>query len=297
MFRTMLKMVVQPVVQPTRIMGERNMATLKEIKLRLKSITSIRKITKSMKMVSAAKFSRSERALKAGAANGPASVALLEKTQIQLSDTTDKQVFIIVSSDRGLCGGIHSGLGRFIRAKLNALPANVESSLVCVGDKVRGILSRTHQDLFSVTANAYGRLPPQFVEASHVAQMVLKAGNFSSGKIIYNHFKSAVAYEVNERPIFTAPAIEDKDALSAYDDLDSNKLQSYAEFTMATNLYFSMLQNAASEQSARMAAMDNASNNASDMIKSLSQKYNRTRQAVITTELIEIISGASAMAS
>lgn len=296
MFSTMLK-AVQPVVQPAGIAGVRNMATLKEIKLRLKSITSIRKITKSMKMVSAAKFARAERALRAGSANGPASVALLEKTQITLPET-DKQLYIIVSSDRGLCGGVHSGLGRFIRAKTAALPANVETNIVVVGDKVRGILSRTHQDKFCVTANAYGRLPPQFVEASHVAQMVLKSGTeFSSGKIIYNHFKSAMAYEVTERPIFTAAAIEDKDALFSYDDLDTNKLQSYSEFTLATNLYYSMLQNAASEQSARMAAMDNASNNASEMIKSLSQKYNRTRQAVITTELIEIISGASAMAS
>jgi F-type H+-transporting ATPase subunit gamma len=293
MFGSMLKTVAQPTAG---IAGVRNMATLKEIALRLKSITSIRKITKSMKMVSAAKFARAERALKAGAANGPASIALLEKTGLELPET-DKQLLVVISSDRGLCGGVHSGIGRYIRAK-TANQTGVDNELVVVGDKCRGILARTHQDSFLVTANAYGRMPPQFVEASHVAQMVLNSGSeYTSGKIIYNHFKSAMAYEVTERPIFSGAAIEDKEALFSYDDIDSGKLQSYAEFSLATNMYYAMLQNLASEQSARMAAMDNASNNASDMIKTLSQKYNRTRQAVITTELIEIISGASAMAS
>lgn len=288
MFRVGLQAFTAPM--PCIGMQVRGMATLKEISMRLKSVKSIQKITKSMKMVSAAKYARAERNLRAGKATGTAASALLDKTKMKL-DTT-KPLVIAISSDRGLCGGVHSGVAKYIKRMTDL----GESKVVIVGDKVRGILARTHKDNILVSANNYGRSPPLFLEASFVAQEVLNSGYaFSSGKIIYNKFKSAVSYEVSEKAVSSPSALEGKEELNAYDDIDADVLKSYSEFNLAATVFYTMLEAQASEQSARMSAMENATNNASDMIGTLQRTFNRTRQAVITTELIEIISGAAAM--
>lgn len=104
-----------------------------------------------------------------------------------------------------------------------------------------------------------------------------------------------MSYEVQERPVLSAQSLEGKEQLTVYDDIDADLLQNYTEFTLAANIYYTMLEAQASEQSARMSAMENATNNAADMIEKLQRTFNRTRQSVITTELIEIISGAAAM--
>jgi F-type H+-transporting ATPase subunit gamma len=273
------------------------MATLQEISTRLKSVTNIQKITKSMKMVSAAKFGRAERSLKNAEAIGPASSALSDKAGVQPNDNDEKQIYFIVSSDRGLCGGIHSQLAKAARLDLAEKPSGTETKLVCVGDKQRSILSRSHGDDILLSANEVGRLPPTFAEASLVAQETLATGyEFKSGKVFYNHFKSAVSFEQATRPVLGSPALDvGQEELSAYDELDSYVLKDYSDFTLASSIYYGMLQGQASEQSARMSAMEAASTNAGDMIDSLQLQFNRTRQAVITRELIEIISGAAAL--
>jgi len=276
--------------------GARHMATLKEISTRLKSVTSIQKITKSMKMVSAAKYARAEKALKEARVNGPASLALIEKGGVPLPENADKQLFIGISSDRGLCGGIHSGIAKAVRAALKQTPAGVEVKLATVGDKARAIIQRTHADQILLSANEVGRKPPVFAEASLVAQEALNSGfNFKSGVIFYNHFKTAASYEVRKRPVFSAASLDEKNEILAYEEVDRESLQSYTEFTLASNIFYTMLESTAAEQSSRMTAMENASSNAGDMISSLRLTFNRTRQAVITRELIEIISGASAL--
>lgn len=119
--------------------------------------------------------------------------------------------------------------------------------------------------------------------------------DFSEGKIIYNQFRSVVSYKINDMPIFSLKTVEKSDKLTVYDSLDADVIQSYLEFSLATQLFYAMKEGACSEQSSRMTAMDNASKNAGEMIDKLSLLFNRTRQAVITRELIEIISGASAL--
>jgi len=275
--------------------GARSMATLKEISTRLKSVTSIQKITKSMKMVSAAKYARAEKALKDGRANGPATQSLLQKAKVDLPEA-DKQILVAISSDRGLCGGIHSGIAKAVKLALKAAPASVDAKVVAVGDKARTIIQRTHGDRILLSASEVGRRPPIFAEASFLAQEVLSCGfPFKSGTILYNHFKSAASYEVRKRPLFNAAALDDRVEVMAYEELDRETLQSYTEFTLAGNIFYTMLESTASEQSSRMTAMENASSNAGDMISSLRLTFNRTRQAVIARELIEIISGASAL--
>jgi F-type H+-transporting ATPase subunit gamma len=139
-------------------------------------------------------------------------------------------------------------------------------------------------------------LAPQFLDASKVANEVLNCGyEFTDGKIIYNKFRSVVSYAVNDLPLFSLKAVEGAVKLPVYDSLDSDVLQSYLEFSMASMLFYSMKEGACSEQSSRMTAMDNASKNAGEMIDKLTLTFNRTRQAVITRELIEIISGAAAL--
>lgn len=272
------------------------MATLKEISTRLKSVTSIQKITKSMKMVSAAKYARAEKALKEARPNGAAAQALLEKAKIDIPDNLDKQIVVAISSDRGLCGAIHSGVVKAVRNHMKATPAGVDAKIVAVGDKARGIVQRTHGDKILISCSEVGRKPPIFAEASFLAQEILSCGfAFKSGTIIYNHFKSAASYEVRKRALFNTAALDDRAEIMAYEEVDRDSLQSYTEFTLASNMFYCMLESIAAEQSSRMTAMENASSNAGDMISSLRLTFNRTRQAVITRELIEIISGASAL--
>jgi F-type H+-transporting ATPase subunit gamma len=274
--------------------GARNMATLKQISTRLKSVKNIQKIIKSMKMVSSAKFKRAEERLRSMRPMGAASRALEEKAGVTVDGK--KLLIVTVSSDRGLCGGIHSGLSKAVRAKVAELPADVEYKLVCVGDKTRGILSRTMGKQLMMSANEVGRLPPTFEEATFIAQHVLSLGYAPEQiDVLYNKFKSAVSYAIETTSLPGIESLEGKTELDVFDDLDQETLRCYQEFTLATNIFYAMLQGQAAEQSARMTAMENASSNAGDMIDRLQLTFNRTRQAVITRELIEIISGASAL--
>jgi F-type H+-transporting ATPase subunit gamma len=271
---------------------QRGMATLKAIQIRLKSVKNIQKITQSMKMVSAAKYTRAERELKQ-ARPLEASKQFYEKAEIAVAPEESKKLYIAITSDRGLCGAVHTGVARAIRGELQNDPS---IKVFCVGDKSRAVLQRLYGKNIIMVANEVGRLPPQFLDAAKVANEVINCGHeFTDGKIVYNKFKSVVSYGVSDLPIFSLKSVENAAKLPVYDSLDADVIQSYLEFSMASLLFYSMKEGACSEQSSRMTAMDNASKNAGEMIDKLTLTFNRTRQAVITRELIEIISGASAL--
>lgn len=274
---------------------QRGMATLKSISIRLKSVKNIQKITQSMKMVSAAKYSRAERDLKAARPYGIGAQQFFEKTEIQADEKAErKKLFIAITSDRGLCGAVHTGVARYIRNEL--AKDNSNTKIICVGDKSRTILARLYGKNILMVANEVGRLPPTFLDASRIAHEVLKCGyEFTEGDIVYNKFKTVVSYNCQTLPIYSAPTVEKSEKLVAYDSLDAEVIQSYLEFSLASLIFFTMKEGACSEQSSRMTAMDNASKNAGEMIDKLTLTFNRTRQAVITRELIEIISGAAAL--
>lgn len=272
----------------------RGMATLKAISLRLKSVKNIQKITQSMKMVSAAKYARAERELKGARPFGEGSQAFYEKAEVAAPEEAKNKLFIAVSSDRGLCGAIHSSVAKNIRNQLQNTSDNV--MVVCVGDKARSLLQRLFGKNILLACKELGRKPPQFEDAAKVAAAILDSGfAYDSGKIVYNKFKSVVSYQTSELPIFSLASVNAAPKLTVYDSLDADVLQSYLEYSLTTQIYYTMKENACSEQSSRMTAMDNASKNAGEMIDKLSLTFNRTRQAVITRELIEIISGASAL--
>jgi len=298
----MTKMLSQPsrviVLYTPGVWGQqqnRGMATLKSISLRLKSVKNIQKITQSMKMVSAAKYARAERELKLARPFGIGSQAFYEKAEVQApEDEKAPKIILAMTSDRGLCGAIHSSVGKLIK---NDLTTQGDSSkVICVGDKSRALLQRLYGGNILMTAKEIGRTSPTFLDASRIAQAVLNCGyDYAGGKIVFNKFKSVVSYTTSQIPIFGAAQIAAAPKLTVYDSLDADVIQSYMEFSLASLLFYAMKENACSEQSSRMTAMDNASKNAGEMIDKLSLTFNRTRQAVITRELIEIISGAAAL--
>lgn len=270
------------------------MATLKAISIRLKSVKNIQKITQSMKMVSAAKYSRAERELRQARPYGEGAKQFFEKAEVAAPTEAPQKLIIAITSDRGLCGAVHTTVSRNIR---NELAENSDNAkVVCVGDKSRAILSRLYSKNIMLVANEVGRKPPTFLDASKLANAILNSGyEFNSGKIVYNKFKSVVSYTTADLPVFSLNAVQAAPKLDTYDSLDSEVLQSYIEYSLASLLFFTMKEGACSEQSSRMTAMDSASKNAGEMIDKLTLTFNRTRQAVITRELIEIISGASAL--
>lgn len=271
------------------------MATLKLIQTRLKSIKNIQKITKSMKMIAAARYTKAERELRPARAYGGGATALYEKAEIEPDLEKPEHLLIGISSDRGLCGGIHSGVAKAIRASIDGKADGINSKIVSVGEKVRSQLSRTHKENLALAVNEYGRKPPSFVEASKIASEILNLGEFDSGEIFFNKFRSVVSYRTSTQPLISFDTLKGAEKMTVYDDVDEDILRNYNEFQLASVLYYCMMESNCSEQSSRMTAMDSATKNAGEMIDKLTLKFNRTRQAVITRELIEIISGAAAL--
>lgn len=274
----------------------RNMATLKAISMRLKSVKSIQKITKSMKMVSAAKYSRADRELKPARVYGSGAKVFFEKAEVPHDDKAPNHLIIAMTSDRGLCGAVHSGIARAIRAALPEKPAGTTTKIVCVGDKSRVILSRLFKDQMLLHFTNIGKQPPTFSDAAIIANEILKSGyEFDFAQMYYNTFRTVISYRLTVQPIYTLENLTKAEKINVYDSLDEEVLRSYNEFALASLIYRALKEGACSEQSARMTAMESATKNAGEMIDKLTLTYNRTRQSVITRELIEIISGAAAL--
>lgn len=275
----------------------RNMATLKDIRMRLKSVKNIQKITQSMKMVSAAKYARADRDLRQARPYGEGTKAFYEVADIKPPEGKPKTLIIAISSDRGLCGAIHSSVAKHIRTMMQEDPQLADNArIICVGDKVRAILQRLFAQNIILSFSNFGKKPPIFDDAVQVANSVLNSDyEFDRGILLYNRFKSVVSYATSEQPVFSLESVSNSEKITLYDSLDADVLRSYQEYSLASLIYYAMKENACSEQSARMTAMDSASKNAGEMIDKLTMTFNRTRQAVITKELIEIISGAAAL--
>jgi len=294
MFAQTKKLV--PVVA-SQCQQQRGMANLKLIGMRLKSVKNIQKITQSMKMVSAAKYARAERDLKAARPLGVAAKAFYDHAEIEeTKKEAPKELYIAITSDRGLAGAVHSSIGKQIKNELNEKADLGNVKIICVGDKSRAFFQRWFKDNILMVGSEIGRMPPQFGDASKVANAVLNSGfEFDSGKMLYNRYNSVVSYTTTTIPIFSMEAVANANKITAYDSLDADVLQSYMEYSLASLIYYAMKEGACSEQSSRMSAMDNSTKNAGEMIEKLTITFNRTRQAVITGELIEIISGAAAL--
>eukprot|EP00064_Thunnus_orientalis_P012886 superscaffoldBa00002028_g12922 len=223
---------------------------------------------------------------------------LYEKADIKVpEDKAAKHLIVGVTSDRGLCGAIHSGVAKAIKSEIASLTdAGKEVMVVNVGDKLRGLLHRTHGKHIMLNCKEVGRKPPSFGDASIIATELLNSGyEFDQGSVYFNRFRSVISYKTDHKPVFSTETVANAETMGVYDDIDADVLRNYQEFALVNVIYLALREGSTSEQSARMTAMDSASKNASEMIDKLTLTFNRTRQAVITKELIEIISGAAAL--
>jgi len=265
--------------------------------MRLKAITNIQKITKTMKMISAAKYAQAAKAIVPARAYGVGALAIYEKAEVEVPKVEDGPVlYVAISSDRGLCGALHSSIGREVKTDMESLPAGTEVGIITVGEKVKAFLQSTHGKDFLMECKEIGRTPPNFTDASGLADQILLTGyKYGKGVIVYNWFKSAMTQVIKQQPMFTQETLSQSPAMTSYDSIDEEVLQSFQEFQLANTMYYAIKENYTSEQGARMVSMDGATKNAGEIIDKMSLQFNRTRQAVITTELTEIISGVAAL--
>jgi F-type H+-transporting ATPase subunit gamma len=289
------------------------MPNLKDLKNRIASVKSTRKITKAMQMVAAAKLRRAQDAAEAArpyaermeaVINGlAASVSGSDSAPRLLAGTgSDKvQLLVVMTAERGLCGGFNSSIVKLARVKAYELLRQGKTvKILTVGKKGREQLRRDlgdhligHVDLSEVKRVGYDN-------ARDIAQDLLgrfDAGEFDVATLFYNRFQSVISQVPTAQQVIPAPVAEAEETSAVY-DYEPSEEQILADLlprSVATQIFAALLENGASEQGARMSAMDNATRNAGDMIEKLTIVYNRSRQAVITNELIEIISGAEAL--
>ncbi|KAJ3387617.1 atp3 gamma subunit of the F1 sector of mitochondrial F1F0 ATP synthase [Entophlyctis sp. JEL0112] len=239
-----------------------------------------------MKMIASTKVTKAQRSMETARAYG-------------LSAT--------ISSDRGLCGGIHSSIAKAVKRDAAQSPS---SAIAVIGQKARTQIQRDFRQNIFVHFDQVTKVHPVWLEAALIADEVInaraaaapaasssedaaKAGALD-GKIYYNRFKSVIAYEATALPIHSVEALSASPKLAAY-EVDDAVLKSFEEFAFANSLFWAIAEGYASEMAAKRTAMENATKNAGEMITKLTLTYNRSRQAAITNELIDIITGASSL--
>ncbi|EKM57282.1 uncharacterized protein PHACADRAFT_254971 [Phanerochaete carnosa HHB-10118-sp] len=291
--RTAFARVAQPNMARAAPAGARSMATLREIEMRLKSVRNIEKITKSMKVIASTKLNKAQRALQAGKEYGIANSEVFQHAPAE--NVGKRKLFIVISSDKGMCGGIHSSVSKATRRAFKEQDIDPASPIAVVGDKSKSQLSRVLSRNLVITFNQIGRDVPTFADAAGVADLIIKSNiEHDSISIVHNKFISALSYESTIVEVETAEALKESPGFKAY-EMEEEVTKDLAEFALANALYAALVEAHACEISARRNAMDNASKNAGDMIANLQLKYNRGRQAAITNELVDIITGASAL--
>jgi F-type H+-transporting ATPase subunit gamma len=293
------------------------MPSLKDLRIRINSTKSTQKITSAMKMVAAAKLRRAQEKAEAARpfaqrmermmASLASGMAGQEGAPALLAGTGKDNVHLVVvmTSYRGLCGGFNSTIVREARRTIRTLEAETKQvKIFCIGRKGRDQLKRDMGEKIVGHIDEIGRPTLRYDEAVAVAEKIIgmfEAGEFDACTVVYNRFKSAMTQIVTTQQIIPLPAAREEDApdlggaVYEYEPDEQELLADLLPRNIAVQLFRALLENAASEEGARMTAMDNATRNAGDMINRLTINYNRTRQAAITKELIEIISGAEAL--
>lgn len=297
------------------------MSGLKELKLRIASVKSTRKITKAMQLVAAAKFRRAQEAavaarpyaermeavlgnLAAGMIGNPGAPRLLAGT-----GASQSHLLIVATSERGLCGGFNTSIVRLARQHIDRLVSEGKTvKVLCIGKKGRDQLRRLYGQYILDTVDMSHVRKLTFADVVPTARRVLdlfEEGAFDVATVFYARFKSVVSQTPTAQQLIPASLPEGQDVATVaaalkgasyeYEPSEEEILAELLPRNVGVQLFRALLENAASEQGARMTAMDNATRNAGDMIDKLTIEYNRTRQAVITKELIEIISGAEAL--
>lgn len=294
------------------------MPSLKTFRLRIRSVQSTQKITKAMKMVAAAKLRRAQEQATAARPYAEAMDKILASLGASFKGGTgprllagtgsDKvHLLIVATGDRGLCGGFNSTIVREARRKIRTLVAEGKTvKIFCVGRKGRDQLRRDFSSMIVETMTDLGRPRLGFGDAQRVAARVMEmfeAGEFDVASVVFNRFKSAMTQVVTTQQLIPPPAPEASTAAPAaaggaiyeFEPDEGEILADLLPRNLTVQIFRVLLENAASFYGSQMTAMDSASRNAGDVIKKLTLQMNRSRQASITKELIEIISGAEAI--
>ena len=292
------------------------MPSLKDLRNRIDSVKSTKKITQAMKMVAASKLKKAQTLAEKGrnySAGVEDIVRRLVVSQEYLehpligatTESLNKTLIIVVSSDRGLCGGLNTNIIKKTRNLIKKLESEKKSvSILCIGKKGYDSLSVFNKEYFNYSTKLINISDVDYLNLQNAANTIIDdfhKGHFHECFILYNFFKSVIAQEVKiERllPYDKSNYSDFKEEDLSFFDFEPEEKEVLAKIlpkNFIVQVYKSILESKASEQGARMTAMDNATRNAGEMIDSLSLKYNRQRQAMITKELIEIISGAEAL--
>jgi len=292
------------------------MASLKELRNRISSVKATQKITRAMQMVAASKLRRAQEAAESARpyaermslvlANLAAGVAGQDGAPALLSGTgkDDTHLLIVATAERGLCGGFNASIAKLAKERALALKAAGKTvKILCVGRKGGDLLKRDFEDDMLETVTYQGLKSVGFEQAQEVATQILElfeAEAFDVCSLYYSEFVNVITQNPKELQIIPAHLDEDTTldlggACYDYEPEETEILDALLPRNISIQILRALLENAASEQGARMSAMDNATRNAGEMIDSLTITYNRSRQAQITKELIEIISGAEAL--
>ncbi len=290
------------------------MANLKDLKTRINSVKSTQKITAAMKMVAAAKLRRAQEAAESGRpyANRMRRVIanLAAKADVNSAPAllvgngkSATHLLVVISADRGLCGGFNGSITRQTRTEVTRLQDEGKTvKLLMVGRKSADALRREYGKQFIDSFEGIQGTSVSFSDAASLGDTIrtgFEAGDYDVCTMIYNKFVNAITQEITLTQLIPAEpdAVDDSDANVnyEYEPEEDELLESLLPRILSTQLYSALLESSAAELAARMTAMDNATRNAGDLIDRLTLVYNRTRQAAITSELIEIISGAEAV--
>ncbi|XP_042413774.1 ATP synthase subunit gamma, mitochondrial-like [Zingiber officinale] len=285
------------------LMGARAAST-QAVRSRMKSVKNIQKITKAMKMVASSKLRGVQnKTINSRGLWQPFTALLGDAPSVDVK----KNVIVVITSDKGLCGGINSTSAKVSKFlyKLTSGPEK-DTKFVVLGDKGKVLLVREFNNSIELTVSGLQKLPLNYTQISVLADDILKNVEYDALRIVYNKFQSVMSFLPSVSTILSPETAEkESEAGGILGELDSYEieggetkaeiLQNLAEFQFSCLLYNAAMENACSELGARMSSMDNSSKNAGEMLDRLTLSYNRTRQASITTELSEIISGAAAL--
>ena len=292
------------------------MPNLKDLKTRINSVTSTQKITSAMKMVAAAKLRRAQEAAESGrpyATRMQAVIASLAANADKSSAsellvgraTVKTHLLVIISADKGLCGGFNGSVARLAKHEMNRLETEGKSvKIYFVGRKAADALGSAISDRAFARVEGVQGTNLGFESASEIASKIItgfEEGQFDAVSVIFNRFVNAITQEVTHTSLIPVQIDAPEDEASEpaifydYEPEEAEILSALLPRNMSTQIFSALLESSAAELAARMTAMDNATRNAGDMIDRLTLVYNRTRQANITKELIEIISGAEAL--
>ena len=250
-----------------------------------------------MKMIAATRLGRAQRAMDSAVAFGNASEELFKQSEVEAPKEGGRDLFVVVSSDRGLCGGIHSSVSKKTRAAVAELAkaGGEQPSIIVLGEKAKGQLSRALPNNLVLSFNQIGKGVPTYEDALAISTTILKHNiPFDKVNIVYNKYVSSLSFESVISTVYSEKSLLEAPKFGAY-EMDESLSKDLAEFSLTNSIFYTLVEGHASEINSRRNAMDNASKNAGDMITNLNLLYNRGRQAKITNELIDIITGASSL--